>query len=106
MKSHFRYDTRLGIDVPALTMEWGSLECTEQSFILEKWEKVRGSIPDRIAGIEKIIEKKQQALYEEEDFEQSCRLNSEIAELASIVNDLWIWYRSGEHLSVESRLHT
>ena len=32
-------------------------------------------------------------------FIRSCELNSEIGELASIINDLWIWDRTNEEIS-------
>ncbi|OQP01541.1 hypothetical protein B1689_04345, partial [Geobacillus sp. 44C] len=41
-------------------------------------------------------------LSDENDFERSCRLNSEIAELASIINDLWIWYRMNQTVSMRA----
>ncbi len=50
-------------------------------------------IPDRIKELEHYINAKQHHLNNEEDFEISCKLNSEIADLASIINDLWLWYR-------------
>ena len=63
-----------------------------QHAILLKWEQVRGKIPDRIKELEHYINTKQHYL-NNEDFEVSCKLNSEIADLASIINDLWLWYR-------------
>ncbi|MFB5663604.1 hypothetical protein [Alteribacillus sp. HJP-4] len=90
----FQPDGRLGILLPALEMAWHEYEPADQYAILEKWECIRGRIPDRIAEIEEKINTKQARLNIEENFETSCRLNSEIAELASIINDLWIWYRT------------
>ncbi|TMW71723.1 hypothetical protein [Alteribacter natronophilus] len=105
MKNTFKYDSRLGIPLPVLTESWENLEPGEQERILGEWETIRGKIPSRVKEIEIQIEKKQQSLDEEENFVQSCRLNSEIADLASIINDLWIWYRESNGLSVHSRLH-
>lgn len=58
-----------------------------------QWEQVRGNIPERIKEVETLINQKQYQLFEEEDFNISCIINSEIAELASVINDLWLLYR-------------
>ena len=70
-----------------------------QHAILLRWEQVRGKIPDRIKELEHSINAKQHHLNNEEDFEISCKLNSEIADLASIINDLWLWYRLTQNVS-------
>nr|WP_263325429.1 hypothetical protein [Neobacillus sp. Marseille-Q6967] len=99
MKEFFTSDPRLGIPIPALTTEWNEYNKETQNEILFHWEKIRGSIPDRIAELEKTINKKQAQLYDESSFTRSCELNNEIAELASIINDLWLWYRSNQTIS-------
>lgn len=96
MNSYFSFDYRLKIDLPDLPKPWEGFSKREQEKILGKWEEIRGKIPDRIAEIEEKIKSKQQDLYNEEDFEKSCHINSEISELASQINDLWIWFRTGE----------
>jgi hypothetical protein len=96
----FIYDPRLGIKVPSLEKPWDEIDAYTQSKILAKWEKVRGDIPDRIKELERQINHLQGQLYRENDFNRSCELNSEIAELASIINDLWIWYRTGDEVTV------
>lgn len=101
MKDHFTYDKRLGIRLPALERNWEEYSEKEQYDILLEWEKIRGAIPDRIAELEQTINRKQAELSDESDFARSCRLNSEIAELASIINDLWIWYRLNQTVSVK-----
>ncbi|MEH7176494.1 hypothetical protein [Neobacillus vireti] len=103
MKEHFSFDQRLGIPIPNLTMEWAQLSDETQHAILFHWEKIRGSIPDRIADLEKMINQKQAQLSEESNFKTSCELNSEIAELASIINDLWLWYRANQ--TVSDKMH-
>lgn len=95
----FEYDERLGIDVPIVEDSWDGLSWGEQALIMEKWEHTRGTIPDRIKELEHTIVTKQNALFEEEQFEASCRLNSEIAELASRVIDLNLWYRVHQDIS-------
>ncbi|MCY9515420.1 hypothetical protein [Paenibacillus apiarius] len=99
----FEWDGRLGIEVPVLHAAWESLHWDERSAILAKWEEIRGMIPDRIKVLERDIVAKQNALYDEEQFEASCRLNSEIAELASIINDLHLWYNI--HQEMDAKIH-
>lgn len=95
----FVYDQRLGIPLPELDQDWECYDMKTREKILMEWEKVRGTIPDRISCLERQIEEKQRCLDEEEDFDTSCRLNREIAELASVINDLWIWYRLTEEVA-------
>ncbi|MED4878983.1 hypothetical protein P9711_15470 [Anoxybacillus geothermalis] len=101
MNGIFIDDKRLGIRVPHLDKPWEDYSPNEQEAILLEWETIRGMIPDRIAALEREVNEKQDELGEEHDFERSCRLNADIAELASIVNDLWIWYRVSPHVSFE-----
>lgn len=102
MGDNFVFDQRLGIHLPELQKEWIEFDTEEQQQILLEWEKIRGTIPDRIAEIEDIINHKQRELDEEFDFPRSCRLNTEISELASAINDLWLWYRANQNVSGRS----
>lgn len=99
MKEYFSFDQRLGISVPTFTEEWEAYSKHIQQEILLYWEKVCGFIPDRISELETIINQKQAQLSNESHFPRSCKLNSEIAELASIINDLWILFRSNQTIS-------
>lgn len=101
MEEYFSFDQRLGILLPSLDAEWDDYTEETQQTILLQWEKIRGSIPDRITDLEKTINQKQVQLSNENNFPQSCQLNNEIAELASIINDLWIWYRADQTLSTK-----
>ncbi|WP_374721284.1 hypothetical protein [Peribacillus tepidiphilus] len=103
MEQYFIYDHRLGIQIPDLKKEWEHYSYEEQQDILLKWEKIRGHIPDRIKEFEAIINTKQAQLSSESNFLVSCQLNTEIAELASIINDLWLWYRANQ--GVSSKVH-
>ena len=96
---HFTFDERLGIFLPDLTVDWEEFSEDIQQHILLHWEQIRGSIPDRIADLEEIINLKQAQLSNESNFPRSCQLNSEIAEHASIINDLWLWYRANQTLA-------
>lgn len=98
MNQYFSYDERLGIEIPVLQLDWEEYPESTQQLILLHWEERRGAIPDRIALLEQEINRKQAQLYEEEDFERSCQLNEEIAELASIINDLWLWFRMNQEV--------
>nr|WP_206766882.1 hypothetical protein [Brevibacillus laterosporus] len=73
-------------------MEWEEYDPFERADILIKWEEIRSRIPDRVIALEAVINQKQAELYQEDNFERSCELNSEIAELASTINDLNIWF--------------
>ncbi|WP_017726580.1 hypothetical protein [Halalkalibacterium ligniniphilum] len=101
MSYDFIFDERLGISLPNLHNEWELYEPHIQEKILFEWEQIRGQIPDRVQDVEKQINEHQRRLYEEEDFERSCMLNSKISELASVINDLWIWFRINQATSAE-----
>ncbi|WP_042345355.1 hypothetical protein [Bacillus massiliigorillae] len=98
-KNYFTYNNRLGINIPDLDLHWENYDIHIQQQILTEWEDIRGTIPDRIHDLETHINAKQQQLNEEENFALSCILNSEIAELASQINDLWLWYRTQEDIT-------
>ncbi|AYA77289.1 hypothetical protein ACVBAX_00150 [Robertmurraya sp. GLU-23] len=98
MEKHFELNERLGIKLPTLHKNWEDYTFHTQQSILLEWEKIRGHIPDRIAELEEHINKKQASLSDESDFQKSCQLNTEIAELASIINDLWLWYRTNQDI--------
>lgn len=104
MKKYFIYNEHLGIEVLNIQDEWENISEQAQHSILLKWEQVRGKIPDRIKELEHSINSKQHHLNNEENFEISCKLNSEIADLASIINDLWLWYRLTQNVS-EGKAH-
>ncbi|MFD2671119.1 hypothetical protein [Marinicrinis sediminis] len=93
MVKDFVYNARLGIALPDIEDDWTHVSLDRRQRILLRWEEIRGSIPDRIKDLEGVINCKQERLNDEEQFERSCELNHEIAELASQINDLQIWYR-------------
>ena len=105
MTDLFMYNERLGISLPTLLKEWDEYEKSIQQKILLQWDHIRGAIPDRIKALEVIINRKQDELSDENDFARSCELNSDIAELASIINDLWLWYRVNQEINDE-KVHT
>ncbi len=95
----FIFDQRLGISIPNLQVEWESLSIIDQENIIHQWDIIREAIPDRIKALELEILKRQQQLDIEENFVKSCHLNSEISELASIINDLNLWYRIDQEVT-------
>lgn len=105
LQDYFSFDERLGIFLPNLLLDWEDYSHEQQQAILTEWECMRGNIPDRIKRLEFSINYKQEQLNNEADFVMSCKLNSEIAELASIINDLWIWFRSNQQVSNEMKMH-
>ncbi|MFK7696730.1 hypothetical protein [Paenibacillus sp. HJGM_3] len=104
MRNVFQYNDRLGIELPELDREWGQYSEAERAEMLVYWEQIRGRIPDRIMSLEQVIIRKQLQLNVEDDFPLSCALNREIAELASCITDLHIWYRVNQEFS--SRMHS
>lgn len=98
MDIYFEFNERLGIRLPSLHKNWEEYTFDTQQSILLEWERIRGYIPDRIAELEQYINEKQAALSDESDFKKSCQLNTEIADLASIINDLWLWYRTNQDI--------
>ncbi|BAB06907.1 hypothetical protein P4637_20755 [Halalkalibacterium halodurans] len=104
MDYRFEYDSRLGIALPVLSHEWEQYAPALQDAILVEWEQIRGVIPDRVKEIEQQINLYQQQLEVEEDFNRSCELNRQIAELASVINDLWIWFRANQ--TMPERMHS
>ncbi|ANS73831.1 hypothetical protein AWM70_03970 [Paenibacillus yonginensis] len=95
----FVMDERLGIKLPDLKQPYEAYSYQEQAEIVEHWEEIRGRIPSRVIELERIIEHKLYQLGNEDNFECSCELNREIAEIASIINDLHIWYRVSADVS-------
>lgn len=105
LERQFVWNERLGIAVPALRQDWETMTRRQQAIVLERWEQMRGRIPERILRLEEQIKVRQDALSLEEDFAVSCRLNGMIAELASTINDLHIWFRTQQDLEDETKRH-
>jgi len=103
VRNLFQMDERLGIRLPKLEREWEDYPEHVRQRIIEEWEDIRGSIPDRIRAFESLINDKQERLSVEPEFAACCRLNAEIADLASRINDLHIWFRIDQTVDVEKR---
>ena len=100
----FEMDERLGIRLPILEYEWNEYSAAVRSAILYEWEQIRAAIPDRIRELEREIVHKQSRVDEEDNFEESCRLTYEIAELASRINDLNLWYRVDQDIDAKRHM--
>ena len=105
LERQFAYSDRHGIALPSPEKDWDELALECQAAILSRWETIRGKIPDRIRDLEDAIREKQQLLFEEDDFAQSCLINGDIADLASRINDLNIWFRVQQELEPQAKLH-
>jgi len=101
---YFAWNERLHISLPVLQYDWNCYSMSQQADIIAQWESIRGAIPQQIFAFESIINRKQEQLFEEDDFERSCELNYEIADYASRINDLHLWYRLNQEL--DSRRHS
>jgi hypothetical protein len=97
-------DERLGIPLPELEKDWVDFTAEQREALFAEWEAVRGRIPDRIHALEREINHKQDQLNQEADFEKSCKLNSEISELASTINDLHLWFRAHQEMDLKQHL--
>ncbi|GAB2700095.1 hypothetical protein ACFQWB_15585 [Paenibacillus thermoaerophilus] len=97
----FVEDARLGIPLPALQGNWDDIPIEERIRALAEWEQIRGRIPDQIIRLERQIIEKQTRMDQEEDFRLCCELNADIAELASRITDLHLWYRTQQDLATD-----
>lgn len=100
----FKYDERLTIELPQFQLEWFAYSAKEREAIVTRWEYIRGMIPDKIKHFERLINIKQEQLNTESHFPTSCSLNWEIAELASRINDLHLWFRKNQGID-EGKSH-
>jgi len=105
LERQFVYSERHDIALPSLETDWDELPLACRIAILSKWEMIRGTIPDRIKSLEDVIRVKQQLLFEEDDFAESCLINGDIADLASRINDLNIWFRTRQDLEPHTKQH-
>lgn len=101
-EEHFALSERLGIPTPDLKREWDEFSIREQSEILYYWETVRGRIPDRIFALEREIVALQRQLDNEECFDTVCALTWDIADRASRINDLHIYFRLNQDVAMKA----
>jgi hypothetical protein len=100
----FEYNERLEIELPQLNLEWSAYSKLERAEIVTRWENIRGVIPERVKQFEHMINVKQEQLNMEPHFPTSCAINWEIADLASRINDLHLWFRTNQEID-ESKSH-
>ncbi|CAI6082532.1 hypothetical protein COHCIP112018_03676 [Cohnella sp. JJ-181] len=101
LETQFVWDGRLGIPLPRFVVPWDEMDAEKRAAVVERWEAVRGRIPDAIMAREADIRRMLDDMFEEEDFGRCCSLNGEIAEAASVIHDLQIWYRTQQDLEEE-----
>lgn len=101
LRAQFVRDERLGIELPRFSVPWDEMPAVGQAAVVARWEAIRGNIPDIIKARETHIRGLLEELFEEESFERCCALNAEIAEAASAIHDLQIWYRTQQDLEEE-----
>lgn len=106
LANQFQYSDRHGIMIPCLANDWDELTWVHQTAILAKWEMIRGNIPEHILRFEEKIRIRQQQLFDEDDFTESCKINGDIADLASRINDLHIYFRTQQDLDGEAKKHS
>jgi hypothetical protein len=102
----FLYNKRLGIELPVFHTPWEDLETEEQQKLLYKWEQVRAQIPDQVKYFEALIKERELKLQIEDDNETFCRLSMEIADYASRVIDLNLWFRTQEEVTSLEKVHS
>ncbi len=95
----FVLDERLGIHLPQLSLDWLLYSRDEQEVMIEEWERIKSRIPDRVHELEAVINEKQLAAAQEEDWDTVCDLYQEIFRVASIINDLNIWKNVEQYVS-------
>lgn len=98
VKYEFVYHEKMGIEIPKVYVEWEELTVNERENLIDRWETIRGHIPDRILALDSEVEKLQSRVYQEEDWEEVCRLFDQISSFASTINELNIWYRKQQEV--------
>ncbi len=93
IEDNFTFNARLGIALPCLKGPLQQKPLETQHQILLHWEKIRGTIPERIAAIEQEIAFHQILLNQEGNLDEASAINDQIVACASMINDLHIWYR-------------
>lgn len=94
MNSLFRFDERLGISVPDLSLEWTQYSIADRSAVLERWEKERGDIMTRISVFEEEIAQLQEQLSEADDWDETVAIMGRMNDYASRIADLNILFRT------------
>ncbi|MFC3804151.1 hypothetical protein [Cohnella sp. GCM10012308] len=102
LNAQFLPDSRLGIPLPRFDVPWEEMDALERAGVVERWELIRGRIPDAIMAREADIRRLLDELFDEEDFVRCCWLNEKISQAASVIHDLQIWYRTQQDLEEEN----
>lgn len=95
----FRFDERLGIDLPDFPVSFEQMEPALQAGIVAEWERIRARIPDQIQRFESAINQLLQQIDVEEDWDTIVELFQCISELASRISDLNHWRSVDPHIT-------
>jgi hypothetical protein len=101
MEQYLKYNERLGIRLPYLDKDWELYPADVREYVVSEWEQIRGSIPERIKEFERVINARQASLNVEPVFIEAVRLNSEIADYASRINDLHLYFRMEQNVEID-----
>lgn len=89
----FSLDSRLGIELPDLSVQFEDLPEDAQENIIADWETIRARIPEQIMKFEQTIEDLLQQVHEEDDWDIIAALFADISDYASRINELNTWRR-------------
>lgn len=94
----FRFDERLGIEVPDFPAAYEDMDADTQGRIVAEWERIRARIPDRIIVIESQITALLREIEQDDDWDAIVRRFHTISDLASQISDLNGWRRIDPHI--------
>ncbi|MCL6549301.1 MAG: hypothetical protein K6T30_10395 [Alicyclobacillus sp.] len=89
----FRYDPRLGIELPDFPVPFEEMSEEQQEDILVQWESIRARIPEQILKFERVIEELLETIHHEEDWDVIAAHFADISDYASRINELNTWRR-------------
>ncbi|MDB5085407.1 MAG: radical protein, partial [Bacilli bacterium] len=94
----FQFDERLGIELLIVYEDWDAIPKKVREQIIFHWEDIRGRIPDRIKTLDHQLEEIQQTINQEQNWERICDYFTESHTIATIINELNIWYRTQQEV--------
>ncbi len=94
----FRFNERLGIDLPEFPVSFEQLDRSAQATVVAEWERIRARIPDQIQQFESHINELLEKIETEEDWDTVVQHFQTISDLASRISDLNHWRRTEPHI--------
>jgi hypothetical protein len=92
-RPYFRFNRRLGIELPDPDMPFENLPRDEQEAVLMHWETLKPAIANRIRDFERRIEDLLFQIHLEDDWDAVVQHFDKITEYASCINELNSWLR-------------